>query len=164
MASVLHLFRAPKRGLPMEELPEAYAMADAGFQGCAHARPRGKRQVLLVDSETLESVDLRPGIIRENITTTGLNINGLVAGQRLQIGSAQLEVSAVCTPCDELERVRPGLRKELWGRRGMLCRVVEGGIIRRGDPIHARVGSPKGRLRAIRFRLISERYQTWNAI
>lgn len=143
MASVLHLFRAPKRGLPMEELPEAYAMADSGFQGCAHARPGGKRQVLLVDSETLDSMDLRPGIIRENITTTGLNINGLVAGQRLQIGSAQLEVSAVCTPCDELERVRPGLRKELWGRRGMLCRVIEGGIIRRGDPIHARAGSPK---------------------
>jgi hypothetical protein len=140
MASVLHLFRAPKRGLPMEELAEAYAMADSGFQGCAHVRPRGKRQVLLVDSETLESVDLRPGIIRENITTTGLNINGLVAGQRLQIGSAQLEVSAVCTPCDELERVRPGLRKELWGRRGMLCRVVEGGIIRR-----AAIPSTRGR-------------------
>jgi MOSC domain-containing protein YiiM len=44
-------------------------------------------------------------------------------------------VSAVCTPCDQLEKVRPGLRKELWGRRGMLCRVLAGGTIRRGDPI-----------------------------
>ena len=47
----------------------------------------------------------------------------------------RLEVSEVCTPCDQMERIRPGLRKELWGRQGMLCRVVEGGIIRRGDAI-----------------------------
>jgi MOSC domain-containing protein YiiM len=34
-----------------------------------------------------------------------------------------------------MEKIRPGLRKELYGRRGMLCRVIEGGIIRRGDTI-----------------------------
>lgn len=138
MANVLRLFRAPKRGLPMEELPEATAVEDFGFQGCAHTRPGRRRQVLLVDSETLDSMNLPPGIIRENITTTGLNVNGLSPGQRLQIGPVQLEVSAVCTPCDQLEKVRPGLRRELWGRRGMLCRVIKGGIIHRGDSIHAR--------------------------
>jgi MOSC domain-containing protein YiiM len=46
-----------------------------------------------------------------------------------------LEVSAVCTPCNQLEKVRPGLRRELYGRRGMLCRVLEGGAIQIGDPI-----------------------------
>jgi MOSC domain-containing protein YiiM len=34
-----------------------------------------------------------------------------------------------------MEKIRPGLRKELWGRRGMLGRVLEGGVIRAGDPI-----------------------------
>jgi MOSC domain-containing protein YiiM len=34
-----------------------------------------------------------------------------------------------------LEKIRPGLRREIWGRRGMLCRVIEGGMIRRGDAI-----------------------------
>jgi MOSC domain-containing protein YiiM len=46
-----------------------------------------------------------------------------------------MEVSAICNPCEEMEKIRQGLRKELWGRRGMLCRVLEGGIIRRGDAI-----------------------------
>jgi MOSC domain-containing protein YiiM len=46
-----------------------------------------------------------------------------------------LEVSAVCTPCNLMEKIRLGLRKELYGRRGMLCRVIEGGTIRRGDAI-----------------------------
>jgi len=64
-----------------------------------------------------------------------MNVNSLQIGQQLQIGGARLEVSAVCTPCDQMEAIRPGLPKELWGRRGMLCRVLEGGVIGRGDSI-----------------------------
>ncbi len=135
MPKVQNLFRAPKRRLPMEELAEVRAVTNDGFEGCAHARSGQKRQVLLVDRETLEAMDLQPGIIRENITTDSLNVNSLQIGQLLRVGEAQLEVSAVCTPCDQMETIRPGLRKELWGRRGMLCRVREGGVIRRGDSI-----------------------------
>jgi MOSC domain-containing protein YiiM len=135
LPSVLHLFRAPKRRLPMEELAEILAVEDSGFDGCARARSGSKRQVLLVDNETLELMELRPGIIRENITTTGLNVNGLALGQHLRVGVSRLEVSAVCTPCDLMERIRPGLRRELRGRRGMLCRVIAGGTIRKGDVI-----------------------------
>jgi len=119
----------------MESLSSAAAVADRGFSGCAHAHAASKRQILLVDRETLEAMNLQPGIIRENITTDGLNVNGLPVGQRLRVGAALLEVSAACTPCDQMEKVRPGLRREIYGRRGMLCRVIEGGEIRVGDPI-----------------------------
>lgn len=119
----------------MEEVLETVAVRDFGMEGCAHARSTGQRQLLLVDHETLDATGLRPGAIRENITTEGLNVNGLRPGQQLRVGEARLEVSAVCTPCDQLEKVRPGLRRELRGRRGMLCRVIEGGAIRRGDSI-----------------------------
>ena len=135
MARVQNLFRAPRKRLPMEELAEVRVVTDAGFEGCAHARRASKRQVLLVDRETLEAMDLRPGIIRENITTDGLNVNSRQIGQLLRVGQARLEVTSVCTPCDQMEAIRPGLRKELWGRRGMLCRVLDGGLIRRGDLI-----------------------------
>ncbi len=91
--------------------------------------------MLLVDRETLEAMNLAPGILRENITTAGLNVNGLAPGEKLRIGETLLEVTAVCTPCDQMERIRPGLRKELWGRRGMLCRVLEAGVVRAGDAI-----------------------------
>jgi MOSC domain-containing protein YiiM len=135
MPRVQNLFRAPKKHLPMEELSEVRAVSDAGFADCAHGRPGSKRQVLLVDRETLEAMELRPGILRENITTDGLNVNSLPIGQRLRAGEARLEVTAICTPCDQMEAIRPGLRKELWGRRGMLCRVLDGGVIRCGDSI-----------------------------
>jgi MOSC domain-containing protein YiiM len=135
MPIVKHLFRAPKKRLPMEELQEVRVMDDSGFEGCAHARPDSSRQILMVDNETLEAMNLSPGIIRENITTSGLNVNGLEIGQKLRVGETRLEVSAVCTPCDQLEKIRPGLRREIWGRRGMLCRVIVGGMIRSGDLI-----------------------------
>jgi MOSC domain-containing protein YiiM len=135
MANVLHLFRAPQRRLPMEEIAEVRAVENSGLEGCVHARGDSARQVLLVDSETLELMELQPGIIRENITTRGINVNGLPAGQRLRVGNAQLEVSLPCSPCDLLEKIRPGLRRELRGRRGMFCRVIAGGLVRRGDPI-----------------------------
>jgi len=119
----------------MEELREARILADFGLEGCAHAQPGGNRQILLVDRETLEAMELVPGLLRENITTDGLNVNSLKIVQQLRLGEARLEVTMICTPCNQMERLRPGLRKELWGRRGMLCRVLEGGILRPGDPI-----------------------------
>jgi MOSC domain-containing protein YiiM len=135
MANVLHIFRAPKKRLPMEELNEVRVIENVGLEGCAHARSGSKRQVLLVDRETLEAMELKPGVIRENITTDGINVNSLALGQQLRIGGTRMQVSAICTPCDQLEKIRPGLRREMRGRRGMLCRVLEGGVIRRGDVI-----------------------------
>jgi MOSC domain-containing protein YiiM len=44
----------------------------------------------MVDSETLEAMNLSPGIIRENITTCGLNVNGLEIGQKLRVGETHL--------------------------------------------------------------------------
>jgi MOSC domain-containing protein YiiM len=139
--SVANLYRAPKHRLAMEQLHAAEAVTDMGFAGCSHGRRGSKRQVLLVDKETLDSMELPPGIIRENITTSGLNVNGLSPGERLRIGCAVLEVTAVCTPCDQLEKIRPGLRRELYGRRGMLCRVIAGGLIQRGDSIERLSGA-----------------------
>jgi MOSC domain-containing protein YiiM len=129
-----NLFRAPKRREPMEELSETVLLADTGFAG-SHARPGSKRQVLLADRETLDAMNLSPGIIRENITTQGINVNRLRVGQSLRVATARLEVGMVCAPCELMEKIGPGLQKELAGRRGMLCRVIEGGSIRRGDLI-----------------------------
>jgi hypothetical protein len=39
MASVKHLFRASKKRLPMEELPEVRVADNYGFADCAHGRP-----------------------------------------------------------------------------------------------------------------------------
>ena len=127
----------------MEELPTARVVENSGLEGCAHSRPGGKRQVLLVDVETLRSMNLAPGITRENITTQGLDVNALKVRQKLQIGSVLLEVSAVCEPCELMETIRPGLQQELQGRRGMLCRVLRGGTLQPGDTIAVQASRKK---------------------
>jgi MOSC domain-containing protein YiiM len=135
MARVVKLFRAPKRRVTMEELSEARVVENAGLAGCAHARPRGKRQVLFMDIETLHAMGLAPGMVRENITTEGLDVNRLRVGERLRVGDLELEVSVVCEPCDKLEKLRAGLKDEMVGRRGMLCRVLRGGTVKPGERI-----------------------------
>jgi MOSC domain-containing protein YiiM len=163
MARVIHLFRAPERREPMEELEQARALEDVGFEGCAHARPQGKRQVLLMDRETLESFGLVPGIVRENVTTEGLDVNRLAIGQWLEIGDVELQVSALCDPCEQIEALRPGLQAAIEGRRGMFSRVMRGGLLKCGDEIVVRetgdrvacpkalTGPPPGRRRAGRI-------------
>jgi MOSC domain-containing protein YiiM len=111
------------------------ALADHGLDGCAHARSGGKRQVLFASREHLEAVGVEPGRIRENFTVAGADVQTWPVGQRLRAGTAVFEVTMVCDPCERMEAIRPGLRAELDGRRGMLARVVEEGEVAVGDAL-----------------------------
>jgi MOSC domain-containing protein YiiM len=119
----------------MKAVDNAVAITDKGFEGCIHGRSGSKRQILLVDDETLAEFNLEPGIMRENITIVGLNVADLKAGYRLTIGGAVLEVTIPCEPCFRMDEIRMGLQEALGDRRGVLCRVIEGGRISRGDAI-----------------------------
>ena len=138
MAHVSNLFLAVERRKPMKAVENAMALADRGFEGCIHARLGGKRQLLIVASETLSTFGLAPGILRENITTVGLNTAEMKPQQRLVVGSAVLEVTIPCEPCSRMDEIRTGLQEALKNRRGVLCRVIEGGQISRGDVIEVR--------------------------
>jgi MOSC domain-containing protein YiiM len=75
------------------------------------------------------------------MTTEGLNVNTLAIGQKLFIGAVELEVSAVCDPCEQIEALRRGLMEAMIGKRGMLCRVLAGGVVGRGDAIVLQTGA-----------------------
>ena len=135
MPEAARLFVATARRKPMREVERVLAIRDRGFDGCVHGRPGSRRQVLLVEAETLEEFGLAPGIIRENITRRGRCLGTLAAGQRLRVGEATLEVTVACEPCERMDEIRMGLQQDLELRRGMLCRVVEGGWIERSDSI-----------------------------
>jgi MOSC domain-containing protein YiiM len=111
------------------------AIADFGLEGCAHARPGGRRQVLFASTEHLRSVGVDPGAIRENLTVDGDDVHRWPVGQRVAIGDAEFEISMPCDPCERMDQLRPGLREELGGRRGMLARVVKSGHVAVGDEI-----------------------------
>jgi len=135
VAEVLHIFQCLAHREPMREFDEVFAVENKGFKDCLHGRAGSSRQVLLLDLETLEEFGIEPGRARENITTRGIALGTLSLGQRLRAGEVLLQVTQPCTPCDQMDEIRQGLQEALRGRRGVLCRVIEPGRIRRGDRV-----------------------------
>jgi len=137
MAEILHVFTAVEKGKPVREVEESVVLENKGLEHCIHGLPESRRQVLLMDIETLEQFGVAPGRVKENLTTRGIVLRELAAGQRLRAGSALLEVTLACEPCRQMDMIRMGLRDVLRGRRGMLCRVIRTGVVRRGDALEA---------------------------
>jgi MOSC domain-containing protein YiiM len=134
MAEIAGIWTSPERNSGrMDGHDQIRALADHGLEGCAHARPGGKRQVLFASADHLDAVGVDPGRIRENFTVAGADVQSWPVGQRVRAGSALFEVTMVCDPCERMDAIRPGLREELEGRRGMLARVVEEGEVAVGD-------------------------------
>ena len=135
MASVGGLFVSPGRGSGRSEARNRVrAIEGFGIEGCAHANPP-RREVLLASSAHLEAVGVAPGEIRENVTVDGADVQTWPVGQHIRVGGAVFEITMVCDPCQRMDDLRPGLRAELDGKRGMLARVVEGGEIGLGDGV-----------------------------
>lgn len=143
MPEVAKLFLSLVHRFPMKEVEEAEAIENKGFKECIHGRPGSKRQVSLMDMETLEKLGVPAGAVKENIATRGLDFQRLEPGQHLRIGGSLLEITVPCEPCPRMDEIRQGLQNELRGQRGWLCRVVEGGKIRRGDQIEVLAGTPE---------------------
>jgi molybdopterin adenylyltransferase len=91
--------------------------------------------VLFASREHLDAVGVEPGRIRENFTVEEADVQEWPVGQLVRVGEALFEITMVCDPCERMEAIRPGLRDELDGRRGMLARVREGGDVAVGDRV-----------------------------
>ena len=132
---IVSLHIATKHLAPMEHPQSARTVADLGLEGDIHNKAGGKRQVLLMDEETLNTFGLEAGRVRENITTHGIELKTLEPGTRLRAGSAVFEITQACDPCKMIDDIRPGLREQMKGQRGVFVRVVVGGEVCVGDAI-----------------------------
>jgi MOSC domain-containing protein YiiM len=83
--------------------------------------------------------ELPPGRFGENLRTTGLDLTGAVLGERWQVGTALLEVTACRIPCANFERFWgvPQLvrRFTAHGASGAYLRVLRTGEIGAGDEV-----------------------------
>ena len=130
---------------PMKSVESADLVAGYGIEGDRHATSRGprtRRQVLLMDVETLGSFGLEGGQTRENVTTKGIDLHALPAGARVALGDeAVVEITGFCDPCGRMDELRDGLREAMVDRRGMLATVIAGGGVRVGDGARALEGA-----------------------
>jgi MOSC domain-containing protein YiiM len=117
------------------ETLEEVRLVDGGMTQDYHFGSDKGEELLLMENETLRSLGLPPGGVMENLTVEGVAIMGLPAGTRLTLGEAEVEITKECLPCAVMDRIRPGLREELAGRRGMHARVLREGLVRTGDGV-----------------------------
>jgi MOSC domain-containing protein YiiM len=129
----------------MKSVDTAGMKAGYGIEGDRHSVSEGvrtARQVLLMDEETLGKFGLNSGEVRENITTSGINLHSIEEGQQVSLGdSAVVEITGFCTPCARMDEIRDGLRVELEEQRGMLATVLQSGPISVGDPVKTLEGA-----------------------
>lgn len=134
--TIVSLQVCPGHRKAMRFVESARFVENLGLDGDLHALEDSSRQVLLLEKETLDALGLGPGVVKENITTSGVRLIGLPFGTRMHLGrEVELEITKYCTPCHRMDEIRPGLLSEIAGKRGMLARVVTGGEVRRGDAI-----------------------------
>jgi len=133
--TVVALFLSKASRAPLVAVERVEAVAETGLDGDRHAKRASRRQVLLMEEETLDQLGLEPGDVREQVTVRGVDLDELVFGARFRVGTALLEVVGPCHPCERMDEIRPGLMQTLAGRRGRFARVVQSGSFAVGDPL-----------------------------
>ncbi len=150
-----------KSAVPAIELVAGLGVDDDAHAGAA-VRHRSRvaqdpdqpnlRQVHLIASELLDEVNghghgVEPGMLGENITTSGLDLVGLPVGAMLRLGATALvAITGLRNPCKQIEAFDRGLLEKMFvdhdgrkvGRTGVMGVVVAGGVVRPGDPIAVR--------------------------
>jgi MOSC domain-containing protein YiiM len=140
------IFVVPERRAAPIALPEVEALAEIGLRGdrWGEARPKGlprRCQVTLIEAEHLERAGatfaeaMARGEHRRNIVTRGIRLAEL-EGKRFRVGGALMIYDRRRAPCAHLDAsAGAGAARELGGWGGICARVLEGGLIRLGDPV-----------------------------
>lgn len=163
-AFITSVNRSPGYTLIKPSEPQITLLEGLGVEGDAHMGTTVKhrsrvakdptqpnlRQVHLIHSElhdevTAKGLPVLPGEMGENITTRGIDLLGLPKGTILQLGeNARIEVTGLRNPCHQLDNIQPGLLEavldkdadgNLIRKAGIMAIVLQGGIVRQGDPI-----------------------------
>jgi MOSC domain-containing protein YiiM len=114
------------------------------------------RQVHLIQGELLDELatngyDVGPAQLGENITTRGLDLLALPCGTGLRLGDGVVEVTGLRNPCYQIDQFRRGVLAAVVARRddgtvlrkaGIMAVVVQGGVVRAGDPIVVDLPAP----------------------
>lgn len=133
---------------PMELRAEVQVLPGLGIPGDRYATGAGHwsdprwpdQELTLVEAELAEELSLDPILLRRNIVTRGVRLDGLI-GKDFVVGSALLRGVRPCDPCRYIETMtRPGLFDELRGRGGLRAKVMKGGTITVGDHIQSARG------------------------
>ena len=140
MASVVSLNISEKKGMIKHAVEQIELKIEHGIVGDAHAG-NWHRQVSLLDLTSFgkmrnsATVELRPGIFAENITTEGIDLWHLPIGTQLQLGEAVLEITQIGKECHRHCQVFRQVGDCVMPREGIFGIVIKEGIVKPGQDI-----------------------------
>jgi MOSC domain-containing protein YiiM len=140
MGTIQAICISNEKGDRKDPVPSAELRTDYGIVGDAHAGP-WHRQVSMLPAESIERMrrkipDLADGDFAENLVVGGLDLGGVVVGDRFRAGSeVLLEVTQIGKECHDDCPIRQKTGDCIMPREGIFCRVVAGGILKTGDRI-----------------------------
>lgn len=130
---------SPERGQLKKEVPEV-TITELGIENDGHAGDWG-RQVTCLSLSSVQRVNkdknmnIGPGEFAENILIEGIDLREVELGAKLRLGSdVMLQVSQIGKE-DHPSVVSRTLGVSLLPYEGLFCRVINGGHIRKGDPV-----------------------------
>ena len=136
IATVQALSLRTARALLPLRVESAQALAGLGLEDDIHLDACSPRQLLLASAAVYEEYSLPAHALRENLLID-LDTASLASGTVLRIGAhACIRTMFQCEACGQLDAIRPGLARKIGARRGVLARVLAGGVIRPGDAVH----------------------------
>ena len=125
--------RPPESGRSMTM--DAVRVCGGGIEGDRHADPLSPRQVLLASADVYADLALPPHTLGENLLVD-VDTSTLGSGTVLQVGDdVRLRLMFQCEACGHLDAFQAGVSGRIGRRRGVLARVLAGGIVRPGDRI-----------------------------
>lgn len=115
--------------------PQALAVAGQGLDSDRHADPLSPRQVLLAGAPAYRRHGLAPHTLRENVLLD-IDTAVLSSGTLLRLGDmAVVALTFHCEACGYLDARHPGVARAIGRDRGVLARVVQGGMLRPGGSV-----------------------------
>ena len=129
-----------KKGEQKTPVDSVELKEDYGIVGDAHAG-NWHRQVSLLGYESIQKVqaampyELADGAFAENIVTQGITLYTLPVGTRLRIGESLCEVTQIGKECHHGCAIRELAGDCVMPREGIFVKVLEGGVVRAGDPV-----------------------------
>jgi hypothetical protein len=123
-------------GAAPDPVLQAHAATGHGLTGDVQGNALSPRQLLVAGTPAYDRLALPANALRENLL---LDIDSatLRSGQLLAVGpEAILQLTFACEPCGRLNLRQDRLSGAIGAQRGMLARVLQGGVVATGDPVH----------------------------
>jgi TatD DNase family protein len=130
-----------EKGTAKKDIDQVELIAQHGLKGDAHAGD-WHRQVSLLSLQKIEAfrakgADVDYGAFGENIVVDGIDFASLPVGTVFRCGGVLLEMTQIGKECHNHCEIYKRMGDCIMPREGVFARVLQGGIIKTGDEIHA---------------------------